>query len=115
MQNRNLKTVPKRKDKLRIGHLNIYHLVNKVPDLSVFLNTLLHFHIFGVSESRLKSSIRNNSISVPNFSVLRRDASSPQHTGLAVYIHNSILGNVKRRQDLESAQVESLWVEVKTS
>lgn len=99
---------------LRLGHLNVYHLLNKVPDLCVYLNQPTPFHVFGVTESRLKNIIDDSLISIPNYSVLRRDASFVQHTGIAVYIHDTIAQNFQRRPDLESDKIESLWIELKT-
>ena len=40
---------------LSVGHLNIYHLANKVTDVNVFVHQSDILHILGVSESRLTS------------------------------------------------------------
>ena len=96
------------------GHLNVCSLRNKVADLSVLLSQPSPFHIFGITESRLNDTISDASITVPNFSVLRRDPQYPRQTGIAVYIHNSVAQYTHRRTDLESESVESLWVEVRT-
>ena len=101
-------------EELRVGHLNICSLAKKVPDLSVFLNQNPYFHIFGVSESRLKTKIDDRTISIPNFTHFRKDAAAPLQTGLITYVHSSLANNVKRREDLESTKVESLWLELKT-
>ena len=106
--------VPSFGEGLRVGHLNIYHLANKVSDLGVFLNQRTPFHVFGVSESRLKPIVSDGTLSIPNFSLFRRDASCPLHTGLAVSVHDSVRHCVRRRTDLEATQVECLWLEVKT-
>ena len=45
-------TVSCHKD-LLVGHLNIYHLANKVTDVNVFVHQSDILHIFGVSESGL--------------------------------------------------------------
>ena len=52
---------------------------------------------------------------IPNYSILRRDATYQGETGLALYVHRSILPSTTRRTDLESSHVESLWVEIKVS
>ena len=52
--------------------------------------------------------------SIRNYSILRRDADEPGHTGIAVYVHNSIREFTHRRYDLESMYVESIWLQVKT-
>ena len=39
---------------LRVGHLNVYHLLNKVPGISSFLNNEHPcMHLLGLSETRL--------------------------------------------------------------
>ena len=75
---------------LSVGRLNIYHFANKVTDVNVFVHQSDIFHIFGVSESRLPSYVSDEVVSIPNYSILRRDADEPGHTGIAVYVHNSI-------------------------
>ena len=104
----------KKPQKILVGSLNVYHLPNKVADVSVFLNNPTPIHIFGISETRLNSRIDDNCISIPNYSILRRDPSGPRQTGVAVYVHQSIQSYVTRRHDLETSNVECVWVEVKS-
>ena len=96
------KPAPKKLRKINVGHLNTYHLVNKVPDLTAYLRRHAPFHLFGISETRLGDHITDDIINIPNYTIVRRDPVSPRETGLAVYIHNSIHHLVKRRKDLES-------------
>ena len=51
---------------LRVGHLNVYHLLNKVPDISSFLN-IEHpcLHLLGLSETRLDYRMSDESIAIP--------------------------------------------------
>ena len=70
---------------LSVGHLNVYHLANKVTDVNVFVHQSDILHIFGVSESRLTSYVSDGVVSVPNYSILRRDADEPGYAGIAVY------------------------------
>ena len=95
---------------LSVGHLNVYHLANKVTDVNVFVHQSDILHIFGVSESRHSDEV----VSIPNYSILRRDADEPGHAGIAVYVHSSIQDFTHRRYDLESTYVESIWLQVKT-
>ena len=98
---------------LRIGHLNVYHLFNKAPDVSLLLNQSSQLtHLFGISETRLDSRIDNNSIRIPDYCVMRRDSSQTLRTGIALYVHQSIAMNIRRRTDLESEGVECAWVEI---
>ena len=53
-------------------------------------------------------------VSLPHYSLIRKDAARSQHTGLVVYIHSSISKIVRRRPDSESGAVESEWLEIQT-
>jgi hypothetical protein len=96
---------------LQIGHINIYHLFNKIHDVSLLLNQTPLVDILGISETRLTS----HSPKLPNYTFLRRDANFPGHTGMGVFIHNNILSHVKRRTDLELDEIECMWLELKQS
>ena len=100
---------------LNVGHLNICSLSGKIPDLTVFLSEPSIFHIFGITESRLKSYHPDKLLHIPNYSILRRDAQRVLETGVAVYIHDSINDLTRRRKDLECKEVECIWLEVKTT
>ena len=101
---------------LRIGHLNVYHLVNKIPDITVMLNNNLNLtHVLGLSETRLREHINDGLVHIPNYGKpFRRDIKQTMHTGLAVYVHESIHNITSRRRDLELDSIESLWIEIKT-
>ena len=72
--------------RLRVGHLNVYHLLNKVPDISSFLNIELPcIHLLGLSETRLDYRISDESIAIPQYLTFRRDAIKQGETGLAIY------------------------------
>ena len=101
-------------DCLRVGHLNVYHIQKKNHDLNVFFESHQLFHLFGLSETRLKSHIPREGLSLPHYSLIRKDAARSQHTGLVVYIHSSVSKIVRRRPDLESEAVESVWLEIQT-
>ena len=101
---------------LRVGHQNVYHLYNKVPDLCVFLSqSTPNYNIFGITESRLNSRISDQDINIPNYCILRKDSLVIGQTGIAVHIHNSIADITRRRQDLASDLVECIWLELKPS
>ena len=102
-------------DSLSIGHLNINSLPNKVLDLNVFLANTCKCHMFGITESRLHSVIKDETLMIPNYSIIRKDAVHHGHTGLAVYVHDLIKHVTIRRTDLESDVIENLWFELKAS
>ena len=60
---------------LRVGHLNVYHLLNKVPDISSFLNNDHPcIQLLGLSETRLDYRMSDKSIAIPQYVTFRRDA-----------------------------------------
>ena len=72
---------------LRVGHLNVYHLLNKVPDISFFLNNEYPcIHLLGLSETRLEYRMSDESIAVPQYLTFRRDAVKQGETGPAIYL-----------------------------
>ena len=102
-----LKTI----DGLRIGHANVYHLYNKVHDVCMLLNDSPFIHLLGLRETRLSARFSDESLSIPHYTIIRRDAADRGHIGMALYyIHQSIKTFTKRRNDLESEKVECIWV-----
>ena len=99
---------------LRFGHLNVYHLASKIQDIKFFFENTQIINIFGISETRLKAHTPTSQLSIPNYTTHRKDSalSNPMHAGLIVYVHESISTHTRRRADLESKEIESLWVEL---
>ena len=97
---------------IRIGHLNTYHLCNKISDICAFIKKE-QIDILGISESRLHDMINDSVVGIPGYDILRRDAAHPGHTGLVVYINHKLRNSIKRRHDFESQSVECIWLELK--
>ena len=77
-------------------------------------------HILGISETKLKfektereNKITNDTLQIPGYHLLRRDCSAPLQTGIAIYVHSTIIKYVKRRNDLETGPVECVFLEFK--
>ena len=99
---------------ITFGNLNVCHLRNKINDVNVLLKDYPgKVHLFGINETRLDSNIDDSLIHINNYSFVRKDAELRQyHTGLVIYIHDSIRNFVRRRVDLESDRVEAIWLEL---
>ena len=97
-----------------IGHLNVFHLFNKVADVNSFIQKE-RLDILGISESRLHSNISDDSIGIPGYDIIRRDGVESSHTGLVIYVNHKLNDSVHRRPDLESSHIECIWLEVKCS
>ena len=100
---------------LRIGHINIYHLYNKVHDVCLLLTQPPHIHLLGLSETGLDPSLGDESLAIPTYTIIRRDAAHRGQTGMGLYVHQSIAHTTKRPADLETERVKCMWVEVKLS
>ena len=103
------------KDGLRIGHLNINHLINKMSDASHIVHNSKPygrgFHIFCFSESRLNNHMDDKDIAIEGFHVIRKDPQIQRETGLVVYVHETM--SVTRLTEFERYGVECIWLEVK--
>ena len=77
---------------LRVGHLNVYHLYNKVPNVCKFLHSQSssEYLLLGITGSRLDFRITDRSISIPDYHILRRDPQLPGQTRMAVYVRQSV-------------------------
>ena len=61
------------------------------------------------------SSLGDESLPIPNYTIIRRDAAHRSQIGIGLYVQQSIAYSTKRRADLEIERVECMWVEVKLS
>ena len=51
--------------RLRIGHVNVYHLYSKVQNVGMLPTKSPYVHLLGLSETRLDSSLGDESLSIP--------------------------------------------------
>ena len=101
-----------RDSKLNIGHVNVYHLYNKVHDVCRLLSGS-QLHLLGLTETRLSDLHSDRQVAIPNYHFVRKDATLSGQTGMGVYIHTNITKDVTRRTDLESEKVECIWLQYK--
>lgn len=93
--------------KLSFYHINICSLVNKIDEIALETED---FDIIGITETHLDNSVKNDEIVIPNYyEPIRRDRNR-YGGGVAIYIRKNI--SYKRRQDLESKEIESLCIEI---
>ena len=99
---------------LNINHQNVCYLIGKMDDIKVQIQTPTKIiHILCISETHLEEKMDDKSIELPQYTFIRRDKQRTLHTGLVVYIHNSVCKGIKRRHDLESDCIECIWLELK--
>ena len=103
----------KRDSGLRICHLNIRSIYNKIDEIR-FIVTASEIDVFCLSESWLDDSIQDSEINIPGYAIERRDRNRTGG-GVVMYIKDSI--RYKPRPDIESASriVENVWIEIESS
>ena len=99
---------PKEKG-MKIAHLNIRSLRNKIDDLNLFLSTC-PYDLMSFSETWLDDSITCNIVSLNGYNLERKDRDI-NGGGVCCYIRENI--PYIRRYDLEKEELELIWVELK--
>lgn len=92
-----------------IAHQNVCGLFTKKDFLVDFLNTN-NVNLFGVTETLLNGSLLTSFLGIDGYSFERKDRDG-KGGGVGVYIKNGT--DYTRRLDLETKQVEGIWLEIK--
>ena len=95
---------------LRISNINICHLLNKIDEINLLLNAQQSVEILGICETFLDSETPDELLKLNGFNLERRDRVGKAGGGIIVYLSETI--NYKRRQDLESCDIETIWLEI---
>ena len=97
---------------LEIGHINIASLQHKLHEIIVFLKDSPKLDVIGITETRL-SYHDSSAFQIPGYTLIRRDAMYVGETGTIMYFRSDLSQYTKRREDLETIGVESIWLEFK--
>ena len=105
---------------LHVANINICHLKAKLDEIKILLNSASNLDLLGMCETFLDENTGDNILHMDGFnferkdrSVLRDDSlSTKRGGGVVVYIADYIRYMYKRRTDLESADIESIWLEI---
>ena len=97
---------------LAMCHLNARSLTapNRLTEIEDFVTVLNDFDIVGITETHLDQSIPDSKISLTDYNVFRNDRNR-RGGGVCLYVKDYISTN--RKLDLESADYESVWVDIK--
>lgn len=97
------------KNKLKLAGLNVQSLQNKLTLIQHMLERE-NIDVLCVGETWLCNSVSTSTININNYTFRRRDRTNGmQHGGVGIY-HRSDL-EVKRREDLEHADIEAIVIE----
>ena len=97
---------------MRIGHLNIQGLSSKIDQVKLMLTSENNsIHILGLSESKLKECHLESVFCIEGFQKpIRKDRLEDGGGGIIVYVKEGVI--FKRRNDLESNNLECVWIEI---
>jgi len=94
-----------------VGYLNIQGINTKFDQLQILMSSN-KIDIFGISETKLNDTHITETFSVNGYQrPLRRDRNENRGGGILVYVKDGI--NCIRREDLESPDLENVWIEIK--
>ena len=97
---------------LRIGHMNIQGLSNKVDQVKYMLQSDSNrIHMFGISETKLNDYHADSVFEIIGYQKPFRKDRTSNGGGLLVYVKDGI--SCVRRTDLELEMLECIWVEIK--
>ena len=94
---------------LKVGHLNIRSIYNKIDSLKLLLNEK-PFDIFTISETWLNSDIIDGEISIPGYTFSRNDRNGRSGGGTLAFVRDAI--PYKTRNDLLSSMFKSTVIEI---
>ncbi|MCG8066696.1 MAG: hypothetical protein JAY84_02445 [Candidatus Thiodiazotropha taylori] len=103
---------------LHVANVNICHLKPKLDEVEILLNSTANLDILGLCETFLDENTDNDILHMNGFNFERKDRSTLKQGslttkrggGITLYIADHI--KYTRRTDLETADIESIWLEV---
>ncbi|MCU7800728.1 MAG: hypothetical protein KZQ70_11410 [gamma proteobacterium symbiont of Lucinoma myriamae] len=98
---------------LKIGHLNIQGLSNKIDQLRIMLQSNFNkIHMIGLSETKLTGNHADAAFEINGYQKpFRKDRNTNGGGGLLAYVKNGI--SCIRKTDLEIDLLECIWIEIK--
>ena len=95
---------------IRVGHLNVKSLRNKVDEVKC-LQLLCKFDVIAITESHLDNSISDSEIIIDRMKILRLDRIGRKGGGCVLYYTDHL--KATQRKDLYSPEIEALWLHVR--
>ena len=92
---------------LSVGHCNIRGIRANLADLKVHLST--YYDMFCLTETMLSQPVGMGELKIKGYQAPVRRDRDHNGGGLMIYLSNNV--HAKRRNDLESPSIETIWVE----
>ena len=92
---------------------NVRHILPKIDEIRILMSNENSPHNLGLCETFLRTNNPDSQVSVDGYNFFRKDHSETKDKyggGLLFYFKLSL--NIKRRQDQETSNIETLWTEV---
>ena len=97
---------------LHICHLNVHYLYPKLDEIKLLLHEQNSMDIFCLGETFLNDQYSDSELTIPNYNFIRKDRGS-NGGGLIIYYKTNLA--CIHRVDLESDNLEMLWLEVRNN
>ena len=97
---------------LHICHLNVHYLYPKLDEIKILLHEQNNLDIFCVGETFLNDQYSDSELTIQNYNFIRKDQQS--HGGGLIIYYKTNLACI-HRVDLESNNVEMLWLEIRNN
>ena len=94
---------------INVSHLNVQSLLSSIDELRLWLKGN-PYHVFTLSETWLDNTVHSSEFEIPGY-VFERIDRNRDGGGVGMYIKDDI--QYKRRFDLENANTEAIWLEIK--
>ena len=101
---------------IHISNLNICHLKPKLDDVKLLLSSERNVDVFGICETFLNQTVEDKILNIEGYQFERKDrencttSDKTNGGGIIIYIAEHI--KYIRRFDLESTDIESVWLEI---
>ena len=103
---------------LHVANINICRIKPKLDEIKLLLNSSSNLDILGLCETFLDEKTDDNILQIEGFNFERKDRATLRQDalntkrggGVVVYIADHI--KYKRQNDLESSEIESIWLEI---
>ena len=97
---------------IRLGHINMNGLRNKLVEVSILLLET-KFDVFAVTETHLTKDISNNEISIPGYSICRKDRDNGKKWGGCLVYYSDALNVLSTDFSNLCKSTESVWLDVR--
>ncbi|MEW8547323.1 MAG: endonuclease/exonuclease/phosphatase family protein, partial [Candidatus Thiodiazotropha sp.] len=97
---------------LHICHLNIHYLYPKLDEVKILLSNQANIDILCLCETFLNEQFSDDELKIDGFDFIRKDRQA-QGGGLIIYFKSYL--SCSHRVDLETNDLETIWVEVKNN